>query len=75
MAGIITPPMPAASAVDEPEMPAKIMLTTTLMWPRPPGKWPTMVRASAISRSVTPAEFIRLAERMKNGTASRMNEL
>ena len=34
-----------------------------------------MVRAKAIRRSVTPAEFIRLADRMKNGIASRMNEL
>jgi hypothetical protein len=31
MAGMMIEPSPAASAVDEPEMPAKIMLTTTLM--------------------------------------------
>ncbi len=71
----MTPPIPAASAVEEPEIPAKIMLTTTLMWPSPPGKWPTMVRARSIRRWVTPAEFIRLADSMKNGIASSTNEL
>ena len=75
MAGISTPPTPAASAVLEPEMPANSMLTTTLTWPRPPGKWPTIVRASATSLSVMPAEFIRLAASRKNGTASRMKVL
>jgi len=30
MAGMISEPSPAASAVEEPEIPAKIMLTTTL---------------------------------------------
>jgi hypothetical protein len=75
MAGISTPPTPAASAVLEPEMPAKSMLTTTLTCPSPPGRCPTVVRANSISRSVIPAAFIRLAASRKNGTASRMNEL
>ena len=29
--------MPTASAIAEPDIPAKIMLATTLTWPRPPG--------------------------------------
>ena len=75
IAGIISEPIPAASAVDEPEIPANSMLTTTLTCPSPPGKWPTDVRARFTSRSVMPAAFIRLAANRKNGTASRMNEL
>ena len=61
--------MPAASAVDDPEIPAKIMLTTTLICPRPPLKCPTMACESSTSRWVIPEEFIRFAARMKNGTA------
>ena len=38
IAGISTPPTPAASAVDDPEMPAKSIDTSTLTWPRPPGR-------------------------------------
>ena len=65
----------AASAVEEPEMPAKKIESTTLICARLPGKWPTIVRESFIRRSVVPPTFIRLAVRRKNGTASRMNEL
>ena len=65
----------AASAVDEPEMPAKKIDSTTLICASPPGKWPTIVRESCIRRSVMPPTFIRLAVSRKNGTASRMNEL
>src|SRR5438034_5315234 len=68
-------PSPAASAVDEPEIPAKIMLTTTLTCARPPRKWPTMVRVNAISRSVIPDAFMMFAASRKKGTASRMNAL
>ena len=73
--GIRSEPMPAASAVEEPEMPAKNIETRTLMWPSPPGRWPTMVRARLMSRSVMPAAFIRLAASRKKGTASSTNEL
>ena len=38
MAGIINEPIPAASAVEEPEIPAKSMLTTTFTWASPPGR-------------------------------------
>ncbi len=67
--------MPAASAVEEPEMPANSMLTMTLMWPSPPGRWPTTAWDRRTRRSVMPAEFIRLAASRKNGTASRTKEL
>ena len=65
----------AASAVEEPEMPAKKIDSTTLICASPPGKCPTMVRDSSISRSVMPPTFIRFAVSRKNGTASRMKEL
>ena len=73
--GMSREPMPAASAVELPEMPAKNIETTTLTCPRPPGRCPTSARASRIRRSVMPATFIRLAASRKNGTASRMKEL
>jgi hypothetical protein len=65
----------AASAVEEPEMPAKKKESTTLIWASPPGQWPTMARERRISRSVMPPTFIRFAVRRKKGTASRMKEL
>ncbi len=65
----------AASAVEEPEMPAKKIDSTTFTCASPPGKWPTRSREKRISRSVMPPTFIRLAVSRKNGTASRMNEL
>jgi len=36
--GISSDPIPAASAVELPEMPAKNIETTTLTWPSPPGR-------------------------------------
>ncbi len=68
-------PWLAASAVDDPEMPAKKIESTTLTCASPPGRWPTRSRESRTSRSVMPPTFIRLAVSRKNGTASRMNEL
>ena len=65
----------AASAVDEPETPAKKIDSTTLICASPPGKCPTSARDKRTSRSVMPPTFIRLAVSRKNGTASRMNEL
>ena len=38
-------PMPTASAIADPDIPAKIMLATTLTWPRPPRKRPTRTEA------------------------------
>ncbi len=65
----------AASAVEEPEMPAKKIDSTTLIWARPPGQCPTMVRERRTSLSVMPPTFMRLAVRRKNGTAKRIKEL
>ena len=65
----------AASAVEEPEMPAKNTDSSTLICASAPGKLPTIVRDRRTSRSVMPPTFIRLAVSRKNGTASRMNEL
>ena len=42
MALISTFPKPDVSASPEPDMPAKIMLATTLTWARPALKWPKM---------------------------------
>src|SRR5207249_9052337 len=68
-------PWLAASAVDEPEIPAKKTDSSTLICASAPGKLPTIVRESRTRRSVMPPTFIRFAVRRKNGTASKMNEL
>src|SRR3954451_2915877 len=65
----------AASAVEEPEMPAKNTDSTTLICASDPGQGPTIERDSAPSRSVMPPMLIRLAVSRKNGTDSRMKEL
>src|SRR5438876_4946514 len=70
-----TPPTPAASAVEDPEIPAKSIDTSTLTWPSPPGRWPTSTRDRLISFSVMPAVFIRFAASMKNGIARSRKEL
>jgi len=70
MALISTVPSPAASAAAVPDMPAKIMLATTLTWPRPPRRWPTSVLANPKIRSVMPVAFITLAARRKNEAES-----
>ena len=68
-------PWLAASAVDDPEMPAKNTDRSTLICASAPGSEPTMARDSRTRRSVMPPTFIRFAVSRKNGTASRMNEL
>src|SRR6188768_2481279 len=65
----------AASAVEEPEMPAKNTDNTTLICANEPGQCPTMARESATSRSVMPPMLIRFAVNRKNGTDNRMKEL
>ena len=75
MDGIRREPIPAASAVDDPDMPAKSMLTITFICPSPPGKCPTVARARLTKRSVMPAEFIKFAARRKKGTARRIKAL
>ena len=71
MAGIRTPPTAAVSAIDEPEMPAKSMLVTTLTAASPPWMWPTMAEAKFTSRSDMPDSFIRLPAKMNRGAASK----
>ena len=65
----------AASAVEEPEMPAKNTDSTTLICASEPGQCPTSARDRPTSRSVMPPMLMRFAVSRKNGTASRMNEL
>jgi hypothetical protein len=65
----------AASAVEEPEMPAKNTDSTTLICASDPGQLPTMERDRATRRSVMPPMLMRLAVSRKKGTASRMKEL
>ena len=69
MARISMVPRPAASATAAPEMPAKIMLANTFTWARPPRMKPTTLAAKSKIFWVMPSVFIRLAARMKNGTA------
>ena len=65
----------AASAVEEPEMPAKKTESTTLICASDPGIQPTKERDKVTNRLVMPPTLIRFAVSRKNGTASRMKEL
>ena len=65
----------AASAIDEPETPAIIVLVATLTCPRPPRRWPKRELAKSTSRVVMPAAFMIAAAMMKNGIASSVKEL
>ena len=65
----------AASAVEEPDMPAKNTDSTTLICASDPGQCPTIDRDRPTSRSVMPPMLMRFAVSRKKGTASRMNEL
>ena len=62
-------PEPAASAMAEPDMPAKMIDWTTLTCARPPRKRPTSASQKRSSRPVIEPEFMISAERMKSGTA------
>ena len=75
MAGINIFPQPAASAVDEPEIPANNIETATFTCPKPPGIQPVNTLAKSINLSVIFPEFIKLAANKKKGTASKINEL
>src|SRR4051812_46272264 len=55
-------PIPTASAIADPDMPAKIMLATTFTCPRPPRKRPTSTRQNCRSRSVRLPMFMRYLE-------------
>src|SRR5688572_20534506 len=67
-------PMPATSATADPLMPEKIMLPTTLTWPRPPRTCPTRLSAKRKMRMVIWLVFRSSADRMKNGTAMSRKE-
>ena len=62
--------MPAVSAWEDPEIPAKIMETRTLEYARPPRNLPTSALQQSISFPVISPSFIRFAARMNSGTAS-----
>ena len=66
----ISLPLPAASAMADPDMPAKMMLWTTLTCARPPRKRPTIALQNCSSRSVMLPVFMNSAARMNSGTAS-----
>src|ERR687890_1965314 len=71
MGGSITRPMAATSALEEPEIPAKNILTTVTTWARPPRMWPTNAWAKLTSRSVTFEDAMISPSSMKKGTASK----
>ncbi len=58
-------------ATDDPEMPPKIILATTLTSPNPPPKGRTICRLKAIIRFVMPPTFINSPARINNGSAIR----
>ena len=75
MVGISIEPIAAQSADAEPETPASIMLATTLTCAVPPRKCPTKAFDTSTMRVVRPPRFMITPDRMKNGTASSVNEL
>ena len=66
----MTLPEAAASARADPDMPAKMMLCTTLTCARPPRKRPTRASQKRSSRSVMLPVFMNSAARMNSGMAS-----
>ena len=69
MAGMMTEPVPARSAVDEPIMPPKNMLVSTLTCARPPRSHPTRDRAKSTRRVEMPLAFINVPARTNSGRA------
>ncbi len=67
---MIRRPTPAASAMAEPDMPAKITLCTTFTWPRPPLKRPTTALQKCSRRFDRLPTFISSADMMNSGMAS-----
>ena len=68
--GTMIPPIAAASADVEPETAEKNISAMMTTWPSPPGKCPTMDRASVTRRRLIPPTSMRNPARMKSGTAS-----
>jgi hypothetical protein len=69
---IIIFPIPAASAIADPDIPEKINDATTLTWPNPPLNLPTHEIQNDRSRSDIVPAFIIFAATINNGTASIM---
>ena len=72
--GIMIEPMPAASAVAEPDMPDMMTFDTTTACPRPPRTWPTRATEKATSRAVMPQAFSRFPASRNKGTARSVND-
>jgi hypothetical protein len=75
MAGMTIEPVPAKSAVEEPIMPPKNMLVTTLTWARPPRNCPTIERANSNSRADMPPAFINPPASTNSGSAMSTKRL
>jgi len=72
--GIRMEPNPEASATEEPDTPAKIILPTIDTEASPPLQCPTSMFAKSSSLRVTPPIFIRFPAMMKKGIARRGKE-
>lgn len=64
-----TAPTAAASAGPEPEMPPRIMHTSTAATASPPARLPTMLSASRTRRAATPERSKIMPARMNTGSA------
>ena len=65
-------PVPAASAMAEPDMPAKMIDCRMLTKASPPRKRPTTALQNSSRRAVIDPMFINSAARMNSGTARMM---
>ena len=68
--GIITDPMAAVSATDDPEMQPKSVLASTFTSARPPRMKPTKTDARLMSRIAMPPSAMMPPASTKNGMAS-----
>ncbi len=73
IAGIITPPMAAVSAAEDPETPANSTLPPTLTRPSPPFTQPISELAKSMIRCDIPPPVSSSPTKMKKGIASRLN--
>ena len=71
----IVVPTAATSATLDPEMPEKMYMVTTTTCRRPPRRWPMRASTSLARGRVSPAEFMTVPARMKNGMARSTNPL
>jgi hypothetical protein len=74
MAGSVTEPIAAVSALEEPEMPENSMVASTTTRPRPPRIPPTNTVASATMRRAMPPCPMMAPDRMNSGMARSGNE-